>query len=179
MLQEELHNKYFEWLYCLVCDNHYSRLSYRKLLISLHNIDFYAVLDMDENRYQDGIDFRYHFGYVNGYSRDIIREYLDDRHCSVLEMMVALAFKVEEQIMDDSEYGDRTGQWFWNMLVSLELGSMHDANFDEGYVHRVISRFLERRYAPNGKGGLFTIEDCPYDLRSMEIWSQFMWYLDS
>lgn len=179
MLQEELHNKYFEWLYCLVCDEHYSKLSYRRLLMFLHSIDFYAILEMDDNRYQEGIEFRYQFGYENNYPRDIIEQYLDNKECSVLEMMVALAFKVEEQIMDNSDYGNRTGQWFWNMIVSLGLGSMNDQRFDEGYVYHVISIFLERRYQPNGKGGLFTIENCPYDLRTMEIWSQCMWYLDS
>ena len=93
-------------------------------------------------------------------------------------MMVALAFKVEEQFMDDDDYGNRTGQWFWNMIASLGLGTMNDNDFDEGYVRRVIYRFLDREYESNGKGGLFTIENCRCDLRDMEIWSQFMWYLD-
>ena len=92
--------------------------------------------------------------------------------------MVALAFNGEEQIMNDSDYGDRTGQWFWNMIVSLGLGSMSDDNFDERYVYNTITRFLDRDYAPNGQGGLFTIENPAYDMRYVEIWSQFMWYLD-
>lgn len=179
MIQEGLHKEYFEWLYCLVCDNRYGRLSYKNLLLCLNNIEFYPVIDLDENRLQDGIDFRYRFGYENGYPRHDIERYLDDRPCSVLEMMVALAFRVEEQIMDDSDYGNRTGQWFWNMIVSLGLGSMNDSRFDERFVQQTISRFLDRKYSPNGKGGLFTIENCPYDLRDMEIWNQFMWYLDS
>jgi hypothetical protein len=178
-MTQDLHDEYFNWLYSLVCDNHYSRLSYRNLLLCLHYIEFYPIIDLDENRLQDGIDFRYRFGYEKDYSRGDIKQYLDDRPCSVLEMMVALAFRVEEQIMDDAEYGNRTGQWFWNMIVSLGLGQMSDANFRESHVHQIISRFLERRYEPNGRGGLFTVDDCPYDLRDMQIWSQFQWYLAS
>ena len=179
MIQEELHKKYFEWLYRLVHDNkHYGKLSFRNILIFLHNIEFTFLIDMDENRAIDGVEFRYRFGYENGYSRDIIERYLDNSPCSVLEMMVALAFRAEEQIMDDSIHGDRTGQWFWNMMVSLGLGHMNDSKFNEGYAYQIISRFLERKYERNGRGGLFTIENCPYDLRDMEIWSQFMWYLD-
>ena len=179
MLQEDLNNRYFEWLYNLVCgDAYYNRLSYRNLLIFLYNTDFYYVLNMDRNRAQDGINFRYRFGFEMGYSRTMVDSFLDNRYCKVLEMMVALAYKVEEQIMDDSDYGNRTGQWFWNMIVSLGLGDMDDRNFNERRVDIIIRRFLNREYDSNGKGGLFTINNCKYDLRDMEIWAQCMWYLD-
>lgn len=179
MVQDELSNRYFEWLYHIVNGHRmYNRLSHRKLLRLLYDIQFVYILDMDENRAEDGISFRYRYGYECGHSNSIIERYLDTRPCSVLEMMVALAFKGEEQIMNDSDYGDRTGQWFWNMIVSLGLGSMSDDNFDERYVYNTITRFLDRDYAPNGQGGLFTIENPAYDMRYVEIWSQFMWYLD-
>lgn len=178
MIRERLDQRYFEWLYSLVYgDNDYSCLTYRKLSDLLYNIEFTYRLELDENRAIDGVDFRYRFGYEEGYSRRIIEEYLDDRPCNVFEMMVALAFKVEEQIMTDYDYGNRTGQWFWNMIVSLGLGTMHDENFSEGYARRVIFRFLDGDYEANGRGGLFTIDNCSRDLRDMDIWSQFMWYL--
>lgn len=179
MIQDELNKRYFEWLYGLVYGtNVYNSLSYRRLLTFLYNTEFTYIIDLDENRAQDGVDFRYRFGYENGYSRGIIERHLDNRPCNIFEMMVALAFKAEEQIMDDYEHGNRTGQWFWNMIVSLGLGTMNDVDFDEDHVYGIILRFLDRRYCPNGRGGLFTIENCQYDLRTVEIWSQFMWYLD-
>lgn len=179
MAQRNLSDEYFEWMYQLVCnDKYYKRLSYRKLLYLLHDIEFSYILELDENRAEDGRDFRYRFGYECGYPRDYIATDLDIRPCSVLEMMIALAFRGEEQIMDDPEFGNRTGQWFWNMIVSLGLGSMNDSNFDRRYVEDVIFSMLDRDYAPNGEGGLFTIDSCPYDMREIDIWSQFMWYLD-
>ena len=179
MLQDELRERYFEWMYHIVFgERRYNRLSYRKLLMFLYNTEFVPIIEEDENRVQDGIDFRFRFGYEYGYSRDIINNYLNDRPCSVLEMMGALAFKGEEQIMDDPDYGDRTGQWFWNMIVSLGLGSMSDSRFNKNYANNVIFDFLNRNYKPNGEGGLFTIDNCMYDLRSVEIWTQFMWYLN-
>lgn len=180
MIHEELSDRYFEWMRQLVCgDKDYNHLTYRKLLTYLYNTEFIYIHEMDENRAQDGIDFRYHFGCKKGYSSDIIERYLDLGPCNVLEMMVALAFKGEEQIMYDFEYGDRTGQWFWSMIVSLGLGNMHDRNFDSYYVAETIDRFMRRQYQPNGAGGLFTIENCKTDLRDVEIWSQFMWYLNT
>ena len=79
--------------------------------------------------------------------------------------------------MDDPDVGDRTGQWFWSMITSLGLGSMTDDRFDWHYTHTVVTRFLNREYEPNGKGGLFTIRNCHRDLRKVEIWDQLCWYL--
>ena len=80
--------------------------------------------------------------------------------------------------MDDPKYGNRTGQWFWNMIVNLGLSNMNDDNFDETYFNRVMQIFLNREYSPNGRGGLFTVKNSPADMRTVEIWYQFMWYLN-
>jgi hypothetical protein len=93
-------------------------------------------------------------------------------------MMVALAISCED-FMDDPQKGDRTGQWFWGMIVSLGLGSMTDDRFDGKYVEQTIYRFLSHDYEPNGQGSLFTIYSCKQDLRYVEIWRQMCWYLDS
>ncbi len=176
MTSNELNNKYFEWMYQLVCDN--QRLSYRKLLSYLHNVEFIYIIEMDGNRAKDGIDLRYRFGYEQGYDNQTISTLLDNRPCSILEMLIALAIRCEEHIMDDPDIGNRTGQWFWNMIINLGLDSMHDSMFDENYVENVVSRFLDRKYKWNGEGGLFTIEHCKRDLRTVEIWYQMCWYLD-
>ena len=81
--------------------------------------------------------------------------------------------------MDDSRYGDRTTQWFWNMLSNLGVSYMTDDRFDEKEATEKIYNFLEKRYSPNGKGGLFYIPDAPEDLRNVEIWTQLCWYLNN
>lgn len=180
MISKELDKKYFRWLYKIVCGtDEYNGLSYKKLLWFLFNTEFTYFVGLDCNRAQDGIDFRYRFGYENNIDANSIAKYLDTRNCSVLEMMVAMANKVEEQFMDDEDYGNRTGQWFWNMIVNLGLGKMSDMYFDQSYAEFVIMRFLNREYESDGRGGLFTVSDCDYDMRKIEIWAQFMRYLDS
>jgi hypothetical protein len=94
-------------------------------------------------------------------------------------MMVALSIRCEENIMDDPIVGDRTRQWFWDMIVNLGLGSMYDKNYDEWFIDKTINRFLDRQYEPNGKGGLFTVRNCKHDMRLFEIWYQLCWYLDT
>lgn len=174
MTRNEVKDAYFEWMYRLVCSNKRRR----KLLSHLHNIDFTYTIPMDGNRAEDGTDLRYRFGYENSYDGAIIATYLDDRPCSVLEMLIALAIRCEEHIMDDPDIGNRTGQWFDDMISNLGLGRMTDARFDKNYVNRVIDKFLNREYGRNGEGGLFTVEHCHRDLRSVEIWYQMCLYLD-
>ena len=179
MTKNELNNEYFEWMYQLVCNEKYpKRLSYWKLLSHLHSIEFIYIIGMDGNRAEDGIDLRYRFGYERKYEGSMIATYLDARPCSVLEMLTALAIRCEEHIMDDPDIGNRTEQWFWSMISNLGLGSMSDTKFDKGYLDGVITRFLNREYKRNGEGGLFTVKNCKYDLRTAEIWYQMCWYLD-
>lgn len=179
MTRDELNKRYFEWMCDLVYNNKYSnRLSYRKLLTYLNTIDFVYIIPRDSNREEDGVDLRYRFGYECDYDNPTIALYLDDHGCSMLEMMVALSMRCEETIMTDPNVGDRTGQWFWGMIVNLGLGSMTDEKFDSDYVDYVISRFTNREYSRNGEGGLFTVKNCDDDLRNVEIWYQMCWYLD-
>lgn len=179
MILDGLNNEYFEWMYRFVCNERYSRkLSYRRLMHTLHGIDFYSIIPLDRNRGEDGIELRYRFAYERGYDTSTIERYFGAHPCSVLEMLIALAIRCEEHIMNDPDIGNRTGQWFWNMIVNLNLGSMTDEKFDEDHVYDVISSFLDRKYKANGEGGLFTVKHGKDDLRSVEIWYQMCWYLD-
>ena len=175
-----LNNEYFDWMYNIVCNDDYpsTKITYRKLLSYLYDREFTYIIDMDGNRAEDGVYLRYRFGYDRGYDDAFISSYLDDKPCSVLEMMVALVIRCENNIMTNPETGDKTGLWFWNMITNLGLGSMSDYGFDEQYVDMVVDRFLRREYAPDGRGGLFTVKKRGQDLRSVEILYQMYWYLD-
>lgn len=174
---DRIENEYFEWLYNLICGERFAeQISFRKLLIHLHSIEFTYSIPKDSNRAEDGKDLRWRFAIYSG-DRDLAN-YLDGP-CSVLEMMIGLSIRCEENIMDDPNIGDRTGQWFWGMISNLGLGSMFDNRFDKQLVDKAVTIFLNREYEPNGKGGLFTIRNCDSDLRTVEIWHQLCWYLDS
>lgn len=177
-LRDDVINEYFNWLYKLVCGDRYSKsISYRKLFVQLHSTEFIYIVPMDENRAKDGIGLRRRFALRNGYDTNMIRNSIDGP-CSVLEMMISLAITCEETIMDDTTLGDRTGQWFWEMINNIGLGGMYDSNYDREYVAEKLHILLNREYEPNGKGGLFTIKNCG-DIRDAEIWHQLCWYLDN
>lgn len=173
-LREEIENDYFNWLYETVAgkrETKSKKISYKKLLSALHVREFYFILPMDENRAIDGIDLRSRFAYEsNKYSEDEVIDNLTGP-CSVLEMMIALALRIEEEII-----GDGT-QWFWLMVFNLGLNDMMNDNFDRNKVNHVIDIFLEREYESDGKGGLFIVKNRDEDLRNIEIWYQMQWYI--
>ena len=177
MRHDHIVSDYFAWMYMLVCGDRFTpNVSFKKLLTYLYETKFVSVMPRDENRAEDGMDLRYHFA-LDYTCVEHADDYLKGP-CSILEMIIALAFKIEET-MDDPRMGDRMPQWFWNMIVSLGLGSMNDDWFDERAVRRIIVTFLNRDYEPNGKGGLFTIRGCDEDLRDIEIWHQMCLYLNT
>ena len=176
-MKNEVIDGYFEWMYHLVCKD-VNSLSYRKLLCQLYDTPFEPRIAMDENREEDGVELRYRFGYEHGLDGATIAGCLDNRDCSVLEMMVALSIRCEEHIMNDPDIGDRTGKWFLDMITNLGLDEMTDERYDKQYVGKVLGRFMDRAYERNGEGGLFTVHHNRIDMRSVEIWYQAMWYFD-
>lgn len=176
--ERDLNSEYFEWLCSLIRDSKPKKhVSYKKLMIYLYHTEFVYVLPMDENRCTDGIDLRYRFGHDRGIDIHIIASCLDTSPCSILEMMVALAFYCEEHIMIDPANGLMSGRWFWMMISNLGLEDMTDSNYDEELVNGIIWAFLNRDYSRDGAGGLVYIPNCRYDLRQIDIWYQLMIYL--
>ena len=145
--------------------------NYSNVLTILYLTDFTWTMMMDGNRASDGISLRGQYYSETGRQRD------DNRPCSVLEMMVALAKRCETHIMSDPSYGDRTGDWFWLMIYNLGLSELDDLHYDDDQAHFIIRRLLDRKYKRNGEGGLFTVHNGK-DLRKVEIWYQLNWYLN-
>lgn len=174
MTRKDLNDEYFDWM----CDIIHNR-RHKKLLQILHKIDFTYIIPMDGNRAEDGVELRYRFGYEHAYSNPIICHYLDNKPCSVLEMMVALALRCEKDIMCNDNIGDQTYLWFWKMIESLGLDEETDNRFNVDRVEKIINTFLKREYDHDGHGGLFTIENCENDMRQIEIWYQMCWYMDT
>jgi hypothetical protein len=177
-----IRKEYFDWLVSLVAANRHTDFrSFGRLLAYLHEVEFRWIISRDQNRAINGQELRWRYAVEQNYDYDYANYILNELEgpCSILEMMVALALHCEEDIMDDPAYGNRAGQWFWNMIVNLGLGSMTDDIFNQRQADRVINRFLNREYDPDGKGGLFRIRNCDYDLRDVEIEYQLYWYINS
>lgn len=168
-----MREKYYQWLVSLVANDGYHEKYYDKLFKILFTTEFTWTIRLDVNRAADGVELRQRY-------RDATGEYCGvENHCSLLEMMVALAVRCEETIMCNDDYGNRTGDWFWGMIVSLGLDREDDGSINEYRVNDILNRFLAHNYDSDGKGSLFYIPGIKEDLRQVEIWYQCMWYLDT
>lgn len=181
MLDESIHTEsiqqqYYWWVLGLVGIKN-GHTSYSMLLSLLYFTEFRWSISKDRNRAEDGIDLRRRFLLDTGIAQYESIEIWEDDPCSVLEMMVALSLRCENQIMADQDAGDRAGQWFMEMLKSLGLACMTDEHFDKQETINIINRFLNRDYLRNGHGGLFTICSERWDMRSIDIWYQMMHWL--
>lgn len=85
-MAQTIKEKYFDWICDLIDHNEGDEeTSYTKLLHYLNGVDFTYILEMDENRLEDGIDLRYRFGYEMDYPREVIENGLGNAPCSILE----------------------------------------------------------------------------------------------
>lgn len=165
--------RYFKYLCDYVVDED-TRYRYHTLLMYLLSRGFEFTIQRDWNRYCDGMSLR--DSYISNHNDSERAITSTVPYCSVLEMMVALAWRCEQEIMFDPYFGDRTPIWFWTMIESMGLDQMTNDNYDPDYAKECVDRMLYRTYEPNGRGGLFTVDN-GMDLREVEIWYQLNWYL--
>jgi len=176
---DKLKEKYFDWLCDIIDTDDYCIADYLYLLEELYYTKFFWILNRDRNRAEEGLNMRYKYAYEHDIEYDTMDRIFNDIPCSVLEMLVALSWDIENRIMFDSDKGDQTGYWFWIMISNLGLDDLTNDRFNGHYVQNVLSDFMNRNYDKDGKGGIFIIEDPPKDLRDVEIWYQACWYLNS
>lgn len=153
-----------------------------KMLKHLYVNPFHPLLSDDENRVKDALDLRHDYQYQQPESLlpEKNHPFSQPKRCRILELMVALAKRCEDQIMTNTNLGNRTGFWFWSMVESLGLINLLDSNWSsesEEKAQRAIYLFITRKYNQDGKGGLFTIPEIDTNMRSISIWYQAMYYL--
>jgi hypothetical protein len=170
-MMDNLEEEYFLWL----CEKIDCRASWKSALRSLHEEEFYSLVPNDDNRGLDGIELREGFAREVGI-KDISVDwlYVLNQPCSVLEMLIALAERMDYILFDPiNGEENQTSRYFWLLIKNLKLKQQPGRN------KPIISRLLERRYAPSGVGGLFPLSGSDRDQRGVEIWYQMMNYISA
>jgi len=165
----EVDELYLEWLYDQVLVRTRRGASYWKLLRQMHQTEFTWFIPNDGNRAEDGKDLRTEW--AAQIDIDPPKTWLD-LSCSFLEMLVALARRMEFE-------ADETPQhWFWNLLENLGFESYHDGSeYSRNYVTKCMRVVMDRMYDPHGNGGLFPLRNPSKDQRRAELWDQMSEYL--
>ena len=132
----------------------------------LFDVEYYWTNDLDRNRALDGLGLRKEFMD----EEDVRGDWDDDNPCSVLEMLVALACRVEDSVLGDPDIC-----LFWKMIGNL--GLLETGNIDMW--DRLLEGWMDRRISRNGQGGLFPLKGVVVrDQRRADIWEQCMAWLN-
>lgn len=164
-------DKYFTWLKAKVTDKHMAVVgrSYDRLFYKLYTTEFIFVVPFDENRLLDGLSLRREFSTTR---------VIFPCKCSVFEVLIALALRCEDQIMHDQKHGERSGEWFWEMLGNMGLAKYSDDRYDEQDVDDILHKFLYHEYDDKDTlGCAFRSSEHP-DLSEFELFQQMYFHLN-
>lgn len=176
----DIEQDYFHWL-CEAINADHERDSYWLVLKDLHRRSFVPMIEHDDNRESDGLELR------EEYLRDIQADKYDriSGDCSILEMMIALAKRMDFEtsaVFDGGSPKNQTSYWFWDMMHNLKLDLADDATYSQiggrEYVDAVVDDLVNREYEADGSGGLFPLTTAYEDQRDVEIWYQMAAYLN-
>ena len=165
---------YLDWLVYIVTPDYHQRDHFSKLLLALYSTEFYWVIKRDKNRAVDGLDLRDQYERETGLYCDAYGP------CTVLEMLIALAIRCENELMYmyDPDAGDQTDRWFWMMLDNLELTDFSDySGFDEEKIDDILARFMDRNYGPNLRFCPFPVSFYVPEFEKMELAYQMNYYV--
>lgn len=146
-------------------------MDYSRLILYLFD-EPYMFYGSDEDRYRDGIGLRYRYAQASG--DYVIMDW--DVGCTVLEMLVALAQRLDSDIMGQPDK-DETYYWFWVFIENLRLRKYTDDRFDETKVRDIIEDWLNNRITFNGDGGLFPLKNPIRNQAMLPVWQQLSDYL--
>ncbi len=179
-----LKSEYFDWLYSLIK----GQRGYRKLCIELHKKAFRWFVPNDDNRCEDGLYLRTLYADEHGLDGSHLEvKYFFKGPCTVFEVLVALAQRVEFIKYEPENRTNQTSRWFFEMVENLGLTRFSDSysredRFDElteTKIDEILEVLMDRTYDESGRGGLFPLKKrAPKDQSRVEIWYQLMYYLD-
>lgn len=173
MPDAQISAEYFDWLVSMIAIDPPEYFCYNNLMNFLYQEDFTWTMHRDANRAQDGTDLRDLFSYETG---------IIDWHnalggpCTVLEMLVGLAHRIDNEVMYDYELGDRTNVWFWEMIGNIDLDELDDNHFRQDKAEKLLNNWLYRQFDSNGNGSIFPLKSTQNDQRMTEIWLQAQEY---
>lgn len=149
---------------------------YSRLFEILHNIKFIWLIDRDENREGDGIELRDDYEYHNETLEDKDIVNFMDHWCSVLEMMIGLSIRVDDEFIGDPA-DEHPEEFFMEMIENLGLDVYKGKRYREEDVIKIVRKWLERKFDRNGNGSPFPVKNDCRDQRKLEIWDQMNSYI--
>lgn len=157
---------YMYWLLEKMKISQHDLNKYSKLWDLLHNTEFTYILERDNNRLYDGLDLRSDFGVP-------FDEFIYP--CGVLEMLVALSIRMEEDYFGIP--GDEHPEELFKIFIeNLSLHKFTDKRWNEYEVTKILYDWMDRNFSKDGRGSICPRKKVCRDQRKIEIWDQVIGY---
>lgn len=144
MKKKNFKEEYFDWMLRKINCRKFSVKKYNKLLLYLNDFNFKINIKNDINRVSDAYEMRETFMDSELWLAEEIPFELRNEDglwpASVLEVLVALACRIEDDVMADEDKGNRTSEWFWEMISNLGLTKVPESEWDD-----ILNDFLARK----------------------------------
>jgi hypothetical protein len=176
-----LPEQYWAWLYDQIFDvrdavGDENWRSFTQLTRTMHNIEFKALVDYDENRIADAVGFR------NNYNRlwpseGLALSDLMEPDATIFEVLFGLAKRADDMIPMT------VAAWFRCFIENLGLAHYNDEYCMRRVVApavRILNRFNDRTYKKDGRGGIFPLKKLPtgvLDMTDVELWYQMGYWM--
>ena len=181
--EDAVRETYIQWLYSLVGLEQRKYNHYWRVIRRLFKREYYYLVDNDINRYEDGMDLRDKFCMIYNYPTKVFNHAVDIP-CTVLEMLVAFAIRIDQEIMWNPDVGNQAGKWFWQMIFNLGIDPVEysDEHFDQHCLVKLEEKLdtaLGRKYRKDGEGSFFPMKNpIPKNFQKVELWYQMQFWME-
>lgn len=127
--------KYIDWMYKQLDIPQEEGKMLDRLFFHLLSKDFQYTHDSDANRASDGLALREN--YISQEYGILVQPYFANDDCSILEMLVAFAKRIETDIMGEPGEDNPT-RWFKLMLDTIGVTRFSGLNYDEESVETLL-----------------------------------------
>lgn len=170
---QKFRSEYFDWMIAQIGGTECNR--YLDLLHYLDERPFTWSIPLDDNRAGDAYDMRQNYADSGLYSGEFVDNAMDAGPASILEVLVALAERIDADIMWNEDEGNRTKKWFWMMIRNLGI-KFDNMSFrsNKDYIDDRLNRWLGRA----GDVWLFPLKGyTKQEMQKMDIWMQMNHYM--
>lgn len=174
-----LNDNYFKWLLGILGFKEPMSCRYISMLSYMYSTDFKLtnpIVGHDDNRINDGFELR--ATYSNNFTDPDLPKVFNDP-VSVLEVLVAFAMRIDDDIMYDGSL--HASKWFFIMIDNLGMTNFTDDRLGLDWViddeEQILDIWMSRQYGPDGNGTIFPLKSTVFDQRKLEMWYQMQeWF---
>ena len=177
-----LNDNYFKWLLEILGFKEPMSCRYISMLSYMYSTSFRLtdpIVGHDDNRLNDGFELR--ATYSNNFTMPDLPGIFDEE-VSVLEVLVAFAMRIDDDIMYDGSL--HASKWFFIMVDNLGMTNFTDDRLGLDWCiddeEQILDIWMSRQYGPDGRGTIFPLKTTTFDQRNLEMWYQMQeWFREN